>query len=734
MLLELVMIVKNSNDDIIKMLEAVRYYIDHWTILDTGSTDNTMENIIKTMIDVPGKLYDGTKLYDDPFVDFSTARNRALELAGEKCTFTIMLDDTYVLQKGRALRKFLKKKVKRIKDQGYYLLIEDGEQIYPSIRILRTSEHIRYKHKIHENVVIDRVGDTAPGRVFDVISSYMKIRTIKRRESDIKYLKEEIEIDPTDRRIRLHLARAICFIDREEAMKQMNIIIDYGKNDTLDYESRLLKVLSEPDMSKNIPGIKEMAEKYPTESEPAYFMSLVNRQSGNYQEAYKWIVKASSKTSEIAHVVQKHIMEYEIPYIFADICIQVGKLRAAEKIIKTYLPKTHDQRLLNMVYSISNVPQTGIVLDTPIIVFHATDNVAGWYPGNYKGYGENHGSGSEIMVCEMAKRFSKMGFRVFIFGKFKGIKLTSEKTNKKETYDVQDVYSGVQYMDSESYRQFIETYIINILIVLRDTSKMSYHKNVKKVFLWVHDVLPFNSQSKRLLHIQYDKKRFKKILCLCEWHKNHVAKSLNAEKRMIAVTRNAIDISRFARQPKKIPYRFMYASSSDRGLEHLLRMIPKIHEEFPETTLHVFSNLKDINTKGSNQYLTDIIKSLPYVILRGRVTQAEIAHEYCISDIWLYPTDFTETYCITALEAQAAGMLCVCTGLSSLPEIVGDRGIVGQKNINDPNVEKDLLKKLFSVLHDPEEKTRITTSARKWAMEQSFTNLAKDWKDNLFCL
>jgi len=728
MLLELVMIVKNSGDDIIKMLEAARDHIDHWTILDTGSTDNTMENITKTLKNVPGTLYNGVKLYNDPFVDFSTARNRALDLAGDTCTFTIMLDDTYSIHEGKEMRKFLKKKAKCTREQGYYVIIEDEEKQYPSIRVLRTDDKIRYKHKIHENVVLERLGGTLPGGVHDNISSYMRMRTSRRRESDIMYLQAEIAEDPEDRRMRYHMACAIMFRDKEEARAQLNAIIAYDNTDTLDYESLIMKVMSEPDMSKNIDEIQELAEKYPSESEPAYFMALLKKLAGNYKDAYTYIIKASSTTSEIAHTIQKHIKEFEIPYIFTDLCIQLGKLDAAEKIIKTYLPRTKDPRLLNMVYAISNIPQTGITLDTPIIVFHTTDVVHGWYPGNYKGFGACHGSGSEIMACEMAKQFSKMGFRVFVFGKFKGIGIDGS------LYDVQDVYNGVQYMDCELYQQFIETYKINILIVSRDTSKMSYHKNVQKVFLWVHDILPFNSQSKRLVHIQYDKKRFKKILCLCNWHKTFVATGINAKKQQIAVTRNAIDTKRFSRQPKKIPYRFIYASSADRGLEHLLRMIEKIHAEFPETTLHIFVNLEAVNVKGNNKFLQETVDRLPYVTLRARVTQAEIAYEYSISDVWLYPTDFTETYCITALEAQAAGLLCVCTGVSCLPEIVGKRGIVGGEDIRIPEVEEDLLQQLFTVLKDPIEKERLTNSGREWAMKQTFENLANDWKNKLFCL
>ena len=40
-LLELVMIVKNSGEILRKCLQKNKRYIDYWTIVDTGSTDNT---------------------------------------------------------------------------------------------------------------------------------------------------------------------------------------------------------------------------------------------------------------------------------------------------------------------------------------------------------------------------------------------------------------------------------------------------------------------------------------------------------------------------------------------------------------------------------------------------------------------------------------------------------------------------------------------------------------------
>jgi glycosyltransferase involved in cell wall biosynthesis len=718
-LLELVMIVKDSGDEIITMLNAIKNYIDHWTILDTGSTDNTKENITKCLTNVPGNLYDAVELYDEPFVDFSTARNRALDLAKTQCTFTIMLDDTYVLQDGPELIKFLEKN-KNSEDDGYTVIIEDKQNCYPSTRILRSAANKRYKHKIHEYIDIESKGPAA--KILDLETDYMTARSNSRKESDKRLMEEELELYPNDRRMMLHLARHILNSDREAAKTYLEKIL-CSKKDTLDYEARSLLITLHPDIRQCAKVVQAFGKKYPREVESTYYVALLFKARGKPQKAYKWIVKAAGAQTKMSHTIRKHITDLEIPYIFADIAISMKKTSAVEKVLKTYLPRHNDTRLLNMVYAVSNIAQNGQTLQTPIIVFHATNVVKAWSPKNFHGHGFYPGSGSEIMCANLATEFAKMGFRVFVFGSF-----------VYEDYDSQGMYDGVQYMDISFYQQFITSYIIDVLVVSRDTDNLIYHKNVKKVFLWVHDTLPMNLKFKQLLHIQYDPKKFKKILCLCNWHKNFVAKGLNVEKTKIFVTRNAIKVSKFARLPKKIPFRFIYASGAQRGLEHLLRLIPLIKAEFPETTLHVFCNLDGANKKGNSEQLKRMISDLPYVTLRGRVSQEEISHEYSISDVWFYPTDFPETYCITALEAQAAGCLCACTGLSSLKEIVGSRGIVGGENIRDEEVARNLTEDLINIMKDETRKKELTTTAREWALKQSYSQLAKDWKNKLFCL
>ena len=156
-------------------------------------------------------------------------------------------------------------------------------------------------------------------------------------------------------------------------------------------------------------------------------------------------------------------------------------------------------------------------------------------------------------------------------------------------------------------------------------------------------------------------------------------------------------------------------------------MMPKIKSKFPATTLHVFSNVQNYP-----QLKTQMEKS-DYIFLHGRVSQAEIAYELSISDIWLYPTDFKETYCIAALEAQAAGCLCITMNLGSLKEVISNRGILIDGEIDNEETQNEIISQL-NILENQQEKNELTAKAREWGLRQDFKHVVKDWTDNLFTL
>ena len=99
-LIHLCIMVKNAGPQFENMLQQNLSIIDKWTILDTGSTDETLDIIKRTLV---GKK--NGELYEEPFINFRDSRNRLLDLAGNSCKYIIMLDDTYVIEGD--LRSFL---------------------------------------------------------------------------------------------------------------------------------------------------------------------------------------------------------------------------------------------------------------------------------------------------------------------------------------------------------------------------------------------------------------------------------------------------------------------------------------------------------------------------------------------------------------------------------------------------------------------------------------------------
>jgi glycosyltransferase involved in cell wall biosynthesis len=136
------MIVRNSEDTIEKTLRHARSLISRYTILDTGSTDNTINIIRATMQGIEGDIF------QEPFVNFEVSRNRAFDLASPSpCKYFIVLDDTYVINDASAFRKEV---IARPNALAYMVLVQTGDEMYRNIRITRTDSGLRYKYKVHE--------------------------------------------------------------------------------------------------------------------------------------------------------------------------------------------------------------------------------------------------------------------------------------------------------------------------------------------------------------------------------------------------------------------------------------------------------------------------------------------------------------------------------------------------------------------------------------------------------
>jgi hypothetical protein len=80
------MIVKNEAPVIARCLASVKPWVDHWVIVDTGSSDGTQDLVRQCMEGVPGSLH------ERPWVDFAHNRNEALELARPHGDYLLFID------------------------------------------------------------------------------------------------------------------------------------------------------------------------------------------------------------------------------------------------------------------------------------------------------------------------------------------------------------------------------------------------------------------------------------------------------------------------------------------------------------------------------------------------------------------------------------------------------------------------------------------------------------------
>lgn len=308
------------------------------------------------------------------------------------------------------------------------------------------------------------------------------------------------------------------------------------------------------------------------------------------------------------------------------------------------------------LYKMDLKPSTFINKHRDIIVYVGS-GVEKWNPDTARKSGLG---GSETAVIEMAKRFKSKGHRVRVYGNCDGM---------------EGIFDGVEYYDHTKYKNLQ----CDVLITSRRPQAVDDEFNVryKVSFCWVHDI----HCGSELTHQRA--LRINKFFCLSNWHKDFfLSQHECVHPDQVIVTRNGIDLSRFKKDVVRNPKRAVYSSSPDRGMEVAVAIWPRVRERVPGAELHVFYGFQtwEACADKDQKHLIGKLKQMLVdyetagVVSHGRVSQEELAEEYLKSGVWTYPTWFSETSCISAMEAHAAGLRMVTSPIAALNETVGPRG------------------------------------------------------------
>jgi len=129
---------------------------------------------------------------------------------------------------------------------------------------------------------------------------------------------------------------------------------------------------------------------------------------------------------------------------------------------------------------------------------------------------------------------------------------------------------------------------------------------------------------------------------------------------------------------KNIPFLIRaYKSLADEGIKHNLVIVGRIGWMYQE----VFKQIEELGLEGRVQFT-------------GYLPQDDLPMVYNLASLFVYPTKY-EGFGLPALEAMACGTPVVTTAISSLPEIVGDAGM-----LIPPGDEQALASAMAEVLHD----------------------------------
>jgi len=254
----------------------------------------------------------------------------------------------------------------------------------------------------------------------------------------------------------------------------------------------------------------------------------------------------------------------------------------------------------------------------------------------------------------------------------------------------------------------------------------------KEKWLWLH-----NLYSKGLTEEACA--GFDKVLGVSQWHRDALQEVYpflkDSQKDFMP---NGINLERFDKTVKRNPFKFVWMSSPDRGLKHLLQMWPEIYKRNELAELHIFygwGNIDQMIRNGDKRLLKVKQDTMKHGMQgglhwRGRVGQDVLAEELLSAQIWAYPTTWSEEHCIAALESMAAGLFIVTSDLGALPETLGDVGykIAVTEKLGPANKKwrDKFLGVVFAGLYMDEERERFRESGPERAKLFSWDNVFKE--------
>jgi len=701
------MIVKNEEEILEKCLEQIKDIVDEFVIVDTGSTDGTKEII---------KKYG--PLYEVPFEDFVTTKNKALELAtGE---YVLWMDADEILYEGKDILKIHA-------EEGNYdavtTRITEGPPDYSMVsmqydraRMWRRGTFKFVGPGVHE-VAVGEGKTIKDARIFVRHEHLKKDKANTGRGRFEKYvtlLKDSISRGNDLYRAWFYLGRT--YKDLNSPLDAIDAYIEYLNLPSLSFTDEVWQAHYDIACCYKINGEYDKAIKWlmkaidvdEDRSEAYCLLGDLYFQRQEYNEAISWYKKAIRDIPQDVTLFLSPIYYSIYPKDQLVLCYYFSNnFDKAGEVCKDLISQLNgrDDRILNNLWWITKKNQSTIFMtlgNTPEPIYGGMINDTGV-------------GGVETTYLELSEELTKSGKNVFLF------------CNTNEPH----IYKGVYYIP---FTQIDDYWKLNpdIIITSRWFDPFYVESSAKKI-IWFQDAFFGLPEGKPDLFSKADL-----VICSSSWHKNYICERLgrSIKPEKLKVVPLGIRKSLFGQIVDRNPNKVIYSSNPDRGLEHLIDMWDEITERIPNIQLTVTYGWEGLKTWSGNSEWHDSIKRLQNkcfekkdqhknIIFTGRITKLKLAMEMLSSSLLVYPNNFWETFCLTALESQAAGTPMITTNIGALQTVVNnDWNYLIDGSPRSESYQRTFIDKLVELMNDNQKRKIWSEENRK-----KIYSLDCDWKD-----
>jgi glycosyltransferase involved in cell wall biosynthesis len=230
-------------------------------------------------------------------------------------------------------------------------------------------------------------------------------------------------------------------------------------------------------------------------------------------------------------------------------------------------------------------------------------------------------------------------------------------------------------------------------------------------------------------------RKLTRIVALCKRHADYLKARYPFAKDKIVQSSNGIKTTLIeqisAAPPPRNPRRLIYASSPDRGMEYLLDIFPRAKEIVPDLELHLYYGFNNIDrvveraqerdaksisarfVTRNTERLRQIIDQ-PGVFDHGRMGQSDLLSEWFKAGIWCHPSNFTETSCITCMDAQACGAVPITSPVWAVEENV-QHGVFVDGDVTQDLTRSRFVLELVKLALQPKLQEQIRREMMPWA-------------------